>query len=92
MYPAEIESVLGQHPKVEAACVVGIFHPEWGQQVAAGVVLQPQHNLTPEDVQAYCRQDLAGYKIPRRIVFLESLPKTVSGKVNRELVKQWIQQ
>ena len=65
--------------------------PEWGQQVAAGVVPHPENNLTPEAVVAYCRQFLAGFKVPRRIVFLESLPQTASGKVDRQLVKQWIQ-
>ena len=92
IYPAEIEAVLRKHPKVEGACVVGIPHPEWGQQVAAGLVLNPNNNLSPEAVEVFCRQHLAGFKVPRRIVFLESLPTTASGKVNRQLVKKWIQQ
>jgi O-succinylbenzoic acid--CoA ligase len=92
IYPAEIEAVLRQHPSVEASCVVGIPHPEWGQQVAAGVVLNSKNNLTPRAVEAFCREHLAGFKVPRHIMLLESLPKTASGKVNRDLVKQWIQQ
>jgi O-succinylbenzoic acid--CoA ligase len=92
IYPAEIEAVLCQHHAVDAACVVGISHPEWGQQVAAGVVLHAQNHIPSEEIQAFCRQHLAGYKIPRRIDILEFLPKTASGKINRQMVKRWIQQ
>ena len=91
IYPTEIEAVLNQHPAVEASCVVGISHPEWGQQVAAGIVLNSQNNLSPEVLDAFCRQRLAGFKVPRQITFFDSLPQTASGKVNRELVKKWIQ-
>ncbi len=86
VYPAEVEAVLLSHPRVEAACVVGIEHPEWGQQVAAAVVAQPDADLTDTEVIAFCRQNLAAYKIPRRLVFLEKLPQTETGKVIRSRV------
>lgn len=90
IYPAEIEAILCQHHAVEAACVVGIPHPEWGQQVAAAVVLRPGRHVLPEALQDFCRQRLAGFKVPRRIVWFESLPQTPSGKVSRVLVKEQI--
>ena len=90
IYPAEIETIICQHPAVDEACVIGISHPEWGQQITAGVVPQPNGKITPKGVQAFCRQHLAGFKVPRRIELLDYLPKTASGKVNREMLRKWI--
>jgi O-succinylbenzoic acid--CoA ligase len=84
VYPAEVEAVLLSHPQVDSACVVGIEHPEWGQQVAAAIVKQPGALLTELDLIAFCRQKLAGYKVPRRVIFLERLPQTETGKIIRQ--------
>ena len=86
VYPAEVEQVLLAHPDVEEACVVGIADPEWGQRVAAAVVVRPGACLTEERLIAFCRQRLAGYKLPRVLRFVESLPRTASGKVDRGAV------
>ncbi|MDX1993955.1 MAG: o-succinylbenzoate--CoA ligase [bacterium] len=87
VYPAEIERVLKAYPGVADAAVVGLPNAEWGQIVAAAVVLKEGQTLTPDDLIAYSRQHLAGYKQPRRIEFVEALPQTASGKVQRrELV------
>lgn len=83
VYPAEVESVLRQHEAVAAACVVGAPHSEWGQQVAAMVALEPAHQLSEEALLAFCRRRLAGYKLPRRVQFVDALPLTASGKVAR---------
>lgn len=86
VYPAEIERVLLTHPSVTSACVVGLPHPEWGEQVAALVVLAEDESINAADLRAYCRERLAGYKQPRFIAFADSLPLTGSGKIERRAV------
>lgn len=84
IYPSEVEQVLRQHPAVAEVCVVGLDHPEWGQQVAAAMVLKAP--ASEQDILTFSRRMLAGYKQPRRILFVESLPQTASGKVQRQAV------
>jgi O-succinylbenzoic acid--CoA ligase len=84
IYPAEIENILRQHPDIEEAVVVGVPDAEWGQAVAAAIV----GTIKVEDVEPYCRQHLAGYKIPRRVRMVDALPLTASGKINRAAVKE----
>lgn len=83
VYPAEIESVLHGHPAVAEAAVIGAPDPKWGEVPWAAVVLRPGHHLTADDLRAYCRQRLAGYKVPKRFVFVDSLPKTGANKVDK---------
>ncbi len=91
VYPAEVEAVLREHEAVAAAFVVGVPHMEWGQQVAAMVVLESGRNVSEEVLLAFCRERLAGYKLPRRVMFGEALPLTASGKVARaEVVAQMV--
>ena len=81
IYPEEVERTLMKHPAVSEACVVGAPDPKWGQSVAAAVVLcEP---CSGEDLIQFLRGQLAGYKAPKRIVFVESLPYTASGKLRR---------
>lgn len=88
VYPSEVEGVLSQHPAVAEACVVGLPDLEWGQRVAALVVLHPGAQADVDGLIAYCRASLAGYKIPRVIRFAEALPMTANGKVKRHEVAQ----
>ncbi|MEM7111887.1 MAG: o-succinylbenzoate--CoA ligase [Chloroflexota bacterium] len=81
VYPAEVEGVLREHEQVTAVSVVGLPDPEWGQLVAAVVVKTGE--LTAVSLQQYARQQLAGYKIPRHILFVNELPQTASGKIHR---------
>jgi O-succinylbenzoic acid--CoA ligase len=85
VYPAEVEAALRTHPTVRDACVVGVAHPEWGQQVAAMVV--PDGEIRGDEIATYLRERLAGYKIPRIVQFVDALPLTGSGKVERKAVK-----
>ncbi len=87
VYPAEVEAVLRQHPAVAEVCVVGIEDPEWGQRVAAVVVLHPDRQASPGDLEAHCRAHLAGYKVPRQWRFVDALPRTASGKIHRPAVR-----
>lgn len=88
VYPAEVEQVLRQHPAIEDACVVGLDDQEWGQRVAAVVMRRSQAQVSAAELIAFCRTRLAGYKQPRLIHFVESLPQTASGKVRRDVVRQ----
>ena len=85
--PEEIEAALYEHPDVAEAGVVGVADEEWGEQVVAAVVARPGSTLTEPDVAAFCAERLPGYKRPRRIVVVEALPRTSTGKlVRRDLV------
>ena len=86
VYPAEVEAVLRTHPAVAEVCVVGLPDPTWGQQVAAAIVLRAGAAADEAVLIAHCRAQLAGYKLPRRIVFVAALPQTASGKIERKRV------
>jgi O-succinylbenzoic acid--CoA ligase len=88
VYPAEVERVLREHPAVALAAVVGLPHADWGQQVAAAVVLRSPGAATTDELLAHCRARLAGYKRPRQLVLRDALPQTASGKVQRRLVAE----
>ena len=86
VYSREVEEALYTHPSVAEAAVVGLPDPVWGENVTAVVVLRPNTTATEADIIATARDRLAGYKKPKRVIFLDELPKTVSGKIiKREL-------
>jgi acyl-CoA synthetase (AMP-forming)/AMP-acid ligase II len=76
-----VEAVLGQHPAVAKAVVIGLPHPHWGEAVTGVVVLAPGQQATEVELIAHCRGKLAGYETPKDILFLDALPETVGGKV-----------
>jgi long-chain acyl-CoA synthetase len=81
IYPAEIEAALDRHPGIYDVAVFGIPSEEWGEVVHATVVRSPGSSLTAEEVTAFARENLAGYKVPRSVDFTAELPRTGSGKV-----------
>jgi fatty-acyl-CoA synthase len=82
----EVEEVLYEHDAVSEAAVFGVEHPRWVEAVAAVVVLRAEHGVTAHELIAHCRTRLAGFKVPKYVVFTESLPKNPSGKIlKREL-------
>ncbi len=81
IYPAEIEAALEQHPSIYDVAVFGIPSAEWGEIVHATVVLAPDASLTGEEIKAFGKQYLAGYKVPRSVDFVTELPRTGSGKI-----------
>ncbi|MBW2608430.1 MAG: long-chain fatty acid--CoA ligase, partial [Deltaproteobacteria bacterium] len=87
-YPQEIDEVLMGHPKILEACAIGVSDTYRGETVKAYVVLMPGENLTEEDVVAYCKKNLAAYKAPRSIVFIDELPKSAVGKILRREIKR----
>jgi fatty-acyl-CoA synthase len=82
----EVEEALYQHPAVAEVAVFGLSHPRWIEAVTAAVVLRDGQSATPEELIAHCRGRLAGFKVPRHLVFVDALPKNASGKLlKREL-------
>ena len=86
--PSEVEAVLRAHPDIADAAVVGIPHPGHGEKVIAVVVLRPGALLDVEEVRNFCRERLARYKVPRDIVAVDDLPRSLMGKVLRKQVRQ----
>src|SRR3954468_17138665 len=86
VYPNEVEAVLASHPGVLEAAVIGVPDEHVGEAVAAYIVPKDP-NLTVQDIRAYCRENLIGYKIPRRVEFRDSLPKSNVGKVLRRALR-----
>jgi O-succinylbenzoic acid--CoA ligase len=88
IYPSEVEAVLKKHPAIKEIAVVGINDAEWGQQVAAAIILENGTSLTEDELEKYSREQLAAYKIPRIVKFVDELPMTGSGKIQRSGVKE----
>lgn len=83
IYPREVEEVLFEHPAIQEAAVVGIKDHYRGETVVAFVVLKAGASATAEELDTFCRAQLAAYKVPRQYIFREALPKTMVGKVLR---------
>jgi acyl-CoA synthetase (AMP-forming)/AMP-acid ligase II len=84
VYPVEVEAVLAEHPAVRESAVLGVDHPDLGQEVAAVVVVDPDADVTEQDLSAYVRDSLAYYKVPSRWrLTTEPLPVNATGKVRR---------
>lgn len=92
VYPAEIEAVLYRHTAVHMCAVVGIPDPKWGEVGLACVVCKPGHTATEAELIAFMRDNLASYKVPKRVVFMDALPISGAGKIlKRELKAQFSQ-
>jgi fatty-acyl-CoA synthase len=88
VYPREIEEFLFRHPKIEAAQVVGVPDQKYGEELCAWVKLKPGDSASAEDVQNFCRGQIAHYKIPRYIKFVDAFPMTVTGKVQKFIMRE----
>ncbi len=91
VYPAEVENVLYQHPAIADVAVIGIPHQFLGESIKAIVVLKPQQQATPLDIINFCRDKLADFKLPTTVDFVESLPRTPSGKVQKGKLREQYQ-
>lgn len=88
IYPVELDDVLMGHPKIMEACTIGLPHEYRGETVKAFIVVREGQELTEEDVVAYCKENLAAYKVPKIIEFIDELPKSAVGKILRRKLKE----
>lgn len=91
VYPAEVEAVLQRHPLILEAAVIGVPDEYWGESVKAIVVPKPGKTLTEKEVIKYCRSQLAPYKKPRSVDFIDVLPRNAANKImKKELLKRYL--
>ena len=83
IFPEEIEEILLRHPKVSEAAVVGFKSDVWGEAVKALIVTKPGESLSAEELIRYCKESLASYKTPKVFIFVDGLPRTGLGKIDR---------
>jgi fatty-acyl-CoA synthase len=88
IYPAEIEEVLYQEPRIVEAAVIGVPDPRWGENVAAVVKLKPGAVMTAEEVVAICTKHLAGYKKPKHVFFADELMRNAAGKILKHRIRE----
>lgn len=88
VYSIEVENVLYEHPDVLEAAVVGVPDAHWGEAIAAVLVVRPGRTTAADDVVAFCRERLAGFKVPRRVEIRDALPRTGSGKLAKRVLRE----
>jgi long-chain acyl-CoA synthetase len=88
VYPREIEEVLYQHPAVLEVAVVGVPHPDLGEEVCAVVVPRQDVAVTPEELRLFVKERVAPYKYPRQIRLAQELPKTTTGKILKRQISR----
>ncbi|NLF78979.1 MAG: long-chain fatty acid--CoA ligase [Chloroflexi bacterium] len=90
VYPAEVESVMYRHPAIKEAALIGVPDDKWGEVGRAVVVVEPGKALDETSLIAFLREQLARYKVPKSVVFVDALPKTGAGKIDKKaLVEQY---
>ena len=88
LYPREIEEFLFRHPKVQAVQVFGVPDPKYGEELCAWIVLKPGQSATEDEIREFCRDQIAHYKIPRYVRFVHDMPMTVTGKVQKFVMRE----
>ena len=90
IFPSEVENVVGGYPKVKDVAVIGIPHEKWGETILAIVVLHENQSATPDDITSFCRGKIAGYKVPKNVVFIadDEMPRTANGKILHRVLRE----
>ncbi len=88
IYPREIEEFLYSHPKVLDVQVVGVPDPKYGEELCAWIIPREEGALTEDEVRAFCQGQIAHYKVPRHIRFVDAFPMTVTGKIQKFLIRE----
>jgi len=87
IYPREIEDFLYTNPKVDQVEVIGVPDPKFGEEIAACIRLHEGEHATEEEIRNYCRGELAHFKVPRYVRFVDEFPMTVTGKVQKYVLR-----
>jgi acyl-CoA synthetase (AMP-forming)/AMP-acid ligase II len=90
VYPSEVENVMGSHPKVKDVAVIGVPHEKWGESVTAVIVLHENQTATPEEIITYCKGKIAGFKVPKKVIFIkdEEMPRSAAGKILHRILRE----
>ncbi len=88
VYPREIEEFLYRHPKVQDVQVIGVPDKKYGEELCAWVKLKPGETASEEDIRAFCRGRIAHYKVPRYVKFVDGFPMTITGKIQKYLMRE----
>jgi fatty-acyl-CoA synthase len=88
VYPREIEEFLYTHPKISDVQVIGVPDAKYGEEIMAWVRLREGETVSTEELREYCRDKIAHYKIPRYVKFVEVFPTTVTGKVQKFIMRE----
>jgi fatty-acyl-CoA synthase len=88
VYPREIEEFLYRHPKIQDVQVIGLPDPRYGEELCAWVRLRDGESATAEEIRAFCQGQIAHYKVPRYVKFVDAFPMTVTGKIQKFLMRQ----
>ncbi|HEX8407198.1 MAG TPA: AMP-binding protein, partial [Duganella sp.] len=88
IYPREVEEFLYRHPKILDVQCVGVPDAKYGEELCACIILRPGAEATADEVRAFCRDQIAYYKVPRHIVFVTSFPMTITGKIQKYLLRE----
>lgn len=83
VYPREVEEYLYRHPAVAAVQVFGVPDPRYGEELCAWIILRPGQTATADDIRSFCREQIAHFKIPRHVEFVDEIPMTVTGKAQK---------
>ncbi len=87
VFPGEVEEIVCKHPQIEDACVIGVPDEEWGKSIRAVLAVKEGESADTDDIIKFCRGKMAGYKIPRSIIFVDHLPYSSAGKLLRQKVR-----
>lgn len=90
IFPSEVENCVGGNPKVKDVAVIGVPHEKWGEQVTAVIVLHAGQTATPEEITAFCKGKIAGFKVPKNIIFIkdEEMPRSGAGKILHRMLRE----
>ena len=88
VYPREVEEFLYSHPQVQDVQVIGVPDDKYGEELCAWIVLRDGESATADDIRAFCKGQIAHYKIPRYVKFVDGFPMTVTGKIQKFLMRE----
>ncbi|MEE8146748.1 MAG: AMP-binding protein, partial [Longimicrobiales bacterium] len=88
VYPREVEEFLYGHPKIEEVQVIGVPDAKYGEQLCAWIKLREGESATAEEVQAFCEDQIAHFKIPHYVQFVDAFPMTVTGKIQKFVMRE----